>query len=376
MMKTSHKLTRIASALLFLCPMLSSFTASADALDATLPVVDTQDKPNDANFTQEKLRQLTVTPGLALYHLRVPSFNLPMTLGSDLSGETYHSVPAGDDDFSRYAVAPTLTVAYAFNNPGVLPVFFGDILSVDMNMLYEHTNDTINQNLAGAEGFVWPISGGTEPINNNNSNFINSTSVAGKFDHGDMSLGLSGIRSINTAFSVKPRIALVFSYIKQDYGYDILGAQYSAPTQSIFNTVGDETVSTYYFGLAWGALLEHAMTQNMSVYGDVELQALQARSTLKGSQTTWYNANVSIPSDVRDSDSVYTYRAKATMGAAYYTRGVNDVGSMKIALEGGLDFWGYMPQVVNPEGDGTEAHLDRATSLSHFVRLTVAIPLM
>ncbi len=316
----------------------------------------------------------SVTPGVSYYRLQLPDFMLPISLGVASFPNPYPTTDSTEYNLNEYGVMPTLSFDYNFENTHILKGLFGDRLHVLTDISYMHGSRQTTKDLGGTEGFVWNLNGGSaQPVNDEDNVTLNNQRTKLTYDLVDLTVAMAGEKSINSFLQFNPRMGVAFTYFKQQYNYDVDGTQ---PIGSVpFDVTGYSKVKSTYFGPMLGAQLLAKAGQHFGSFVDVELQALHAHTSFNANQDALSVTNKN--SNAQNTDNVFTYRAKLGLGVDYYWQGINAPKSVKIGLKGGVDFWGYMPEVVNPNEPGSkDAHTERTTALNNYINMNISIPLM
>lgn len=312
-----------------------------------------------------------VTPGVSYYRLQLPDYSLPVSIG--VTTAPYPGDNSTEYNLNEYGVMPTLNFDYSFENTHILKGLFGDRLHILTDFAYMHGSRQTTKDLGGTQGFVWDLNGGGTPVNYENHVFLDNQRTKLTYDLIDFTTAMSGEKNINSFLQFNPRIGVAFTYFKQQYNYDIDGTQQT--TSVPFDVTGYSKVKSTYFGPMVGGRLLLKAGQHVGSFVDLELQALHAHTSFNGNQDALSVLNKN--SNSQNSDNLFTYRAKLGLGVDYYWTGIDAPKSVKFSLNGGLDFWGYMPEVVNPdEANSKDAHTERTTALNNYINVSVAIPLM
>lgn len=314
-----------------------------------------------------------VTPGVSYYRFQMPDFGAPISLGAATSAPWPNKAPM-NYNLNKYHLRPTLGFDYSYANPGVLPALLGDRLHILGKGVYSHASSSSKKGLGGATGFYWFITGGADPRNDAREQVLNSAKINLDDIYGDLKLSMSGDHQLSKRVVFKPRLGLAYTYLKQEYDYDVQGTQ-TAPSASSGSN-GSEVTKSYYFGPLVGAELDLNLNPSVSATADLEVQGLHANTHFDGDGVATIGTTP-VSATVKSSDSLYTYRSKLALGIHYYVKGEGDPKRVKLSLLAGVDFWGYIPEVINPQGPNSDAaHTKRTTALNNFVNLSVAVPLM
>ncbi len=285
------------------------------------------------------------------------------------SGSTYH--PSLTYQPKNVLVLPSIKIGHYFTNHSFLRSLFGDRNSIELSVqtgLYKY-QQTKTPN--ADDNTIWNSNGAGESPVIPTGYVLNSVKGETKQTYIGSGIYWRGNKMFkNTWVEMQPSIGAIFNYIKEDNTYHYNYTVSSTPVQTVNR---DEKTNTYYYGLSIGDQFNYLATKQFTPFLGLELQVLYAKTTLEvhdnsqyltGGQPDW---NLS----VRTSATKYTYRGILDLGMKLkLTHAVN---SPAVILDGGLDYWGYRPKIIEAS-KGVGVHLANATAAIPFVGITLQIP--
>lgn len=141
-------------------------------------------------------------------------------------------------------------------------------------------------------------------------------------------------------------------------------------TPNVPATIGED-VDANLFGVGGGADVSAQILQNTTaffgagvyyVYGDADLSANQTIFNIGGAGS---NLTVRASDDITDSG----FRALAALGL------VHNLGPIRIGIRGDVEYWSFLPEVVNPRVGGQRARLDGIDAFTFTGMAFVTVPI-
>lgn len=172
-------------------------------------------------------------------------------------------------------------------------------------------------------------------------------------------------------FNFQPFIDLAYKQLKQHYGIHLFDGAGGAPTFLI-----DETLKTEYYDFGAGLCLEYFPADSFSLFIKGGGYGSYAHTGLNAYQFT--NVGTAVPEvRLKSHKDVLSSKFIGSTGLSIYAKHV------KISLIGNYEYWGYTPQMLNPQlipiggGDfatGTPPGIRNSHSYNYSVGLRLSVP--
>jgi hypothetical protein len=315
-------------------------------------------------FAEYDFVGLTLTICSSLYKTQNNDFTLPVSYSE---GFNSYSQSTGSDDytFNNYNIMPYIGLSYNFKDTN---------LSLNADIAYYVNSSSNVDNIGGATGNYWMISGGQYPENDLFPNYVDSEYIKNKQYMLDTAISSSLDYFYDNGVSLKPRLGVAFLKVNNDYDYSINGRMVGVTSED-YTTTGKQNVNTDYVGPMIGLKIEYRLSDRFNVFADGEAQFLRANSSMSAYKYMSKSVN-SQDENVSDSDYTSTQRYKAIVGIDFITNSLLRDYSPKITLYAGLDTIGYSATIVNPNRSGDEAtHIEGRSSFNTVGGLMFTFPI-
>ena len=282
-------------------------------------------------------------------------FNLPTSYGEGIQTHT-QSQADGSKTFGSGRALGEFTINYKFK----------DNLTASASYSYNNSEDSLYKNVNGL-GYYWRLDGGDEPHNNYIANWIDNTAETQKTIDNEVKLFFQIDNYKKNRFSMQTRLGVDFFYDKKDYKYLVNGRMYG-PSETPYNQMGSQHINTFYYGPFYGVHLEAQAAKRLSFFIDADAYLLQAETNLKANQ----ELNYSLIGEEKQELTNYTITDRYKLEAGVKI----DIGEPTLRIFAGLDAWGYVAQVDNPDKAGAQGlHIEERTSARKYLGASINIPI-
>ena len=305
-----------------------------------------------------------MTPGTEFYNVRDKDVSLPISYGE---GALNHDESYGSFDhaFSGYRMAPSIDFGYRFKDT---------MISVNGSVFYQRSTNTDYDNTYGSTGYFWMISGGGVPENDLHANYIDSQAISNQTYFLDTKFFVSVHEHISDRFNVEPRLGMAVTRMYSGYEYLVTGRMYG-PTETAYNSNGKQSVDTIYVGPMFGLKANFKVSKRVGLFADFESQFLHASSNMKATQSM-SNSVYGPDESVTDTNSTFTKRYKLTAGVDFYLNKSQGEYSPKVTAYVGVDSWGYIASIENPNRSGDSAtHIEDRSTINNFAGISFYLPI-
>lgn len=223
---------------------------------------------------------------------------------------------------------------------------------------------TLTTNVSGTvqDSYVVPVIDGQTFVNQQvllfNGRPNNTPNLATKLEYDswylDTFLGLNRSMLKKTDTELHGVIGPAYAHFYQDFEHTITGTSFSngLPVSSDL----DEDITDDLFGLKAGFRLSHNITKKFKIAGSLfgggyyRTSDLDAKQTLTNVRVPWAGTNINVSASKDDDDDQFVPRGEADLKIGYMP-----AEGWEIALSSGIDVWGNMSNVDNPEIAGSYA---------------------
>lgn len=316
-----------------------------------------------ATQTIYKKNHFYVNLGAGAYYLNNPEFKVG-TIGTG-------TAPLTTIDNSGFTPELNLALGYKFYNP--YKNFFTQILgqtnTIELQFDYFNTSQTKKSPDVG-EGRIWLIDG-SGALWGQFTRHMYDYKLRAKHCFSYFDIYFSGEKYFSPIFSINPFFGVAYSIFNERYSYR-QNYQLGPLVNYILTDTEKYYVNTKYYGPSFGTFLKLYPTTKFSTFLKLEFQFLHARSSLKAKQLA--------SPEAEDQKSINDHYSKTVALRPIITIGTNYNFTNKpisagLRLEGGVDYWGYVPTIITPNSQNSPAvHLGSTNQTNAFVSLMLHIP--